>query len=183
MKLLSWIKSLLKGGRPQCDLVPFYDVSLRRVVQIPAAELRPGCVQARIQGVDGVVWLLPEETQIGEIRHPPFDEDLRSYIREIQAAFAEHRDISVEEWEDGFRRDVDPEREIAGFAYAADVYRRFTAKEESPKRRAEVYRLLVACMTTSPESVWHVVELTSLSRPEAERIVRRFYGGEKADRE
>jgi hypothetical protein len=36
-------------------------------------------------------------------------------------------------------------------------------------------------MTTSPDSVWHVVELSALSRPEAERIVRRFYGGAKAD--
>jgi hypothetical protein len=35
-------------------------------------------------------------------------------------------------------------------------------------------------MTTSPESVWHVVKLNVLTRPEAERIVRRFYGGEKA---
>jgi hypothetical protein len=52
----------------------------------------------------------------GEIRHPPFDEELRAYIRDIQAAFAEHRDLSFEEWEDGFRRDAHREREIAGFS-------------------------------------------------------------------
>jgi hypothetical protein len=36
-------------------------------------------------------------------------------------------------------------------------------------------------MTTSPDSVWQVVKLSAPSRAEAERVVRRFYGGEKAD--
>ena len=119
-------------------------------------------------------------TAAGEIRHPPFNEELRGFIRDIQAAFAEHRPLSFEEWEDGFRRDANPEREIAIFSYAADVYRLLTKDDPSAERRGEVYRLLIGCMTTSPESVWHVVKLAALSRPEAERVVNRFYGGEKA---
>jgi hypothetical protein len=125
-------------------------------------------VQARVQGIDQIVWVLPEQLQEGEIRHPPFAEALRAYIRDIQAAFAEHRDLSWEEWEEGFRRDAHPEREIAGFSYAADVYRLFTANEESALRRREIYRFLIACMTTSPDSVWHVVKLSELKRSQAE---------------
>jgi hypothetical protein len=180
MKLRAWIKSLFKRPASSSDLVPFYDVPSRCLVRIPPSELRSGCVQARVEGIEGIVWLLPEQLQQSEIRHPPFHEEIRSYIRDIQVAFAEHRDISFEEWEEGFRRDANPEPEIAGFWYAAGVYRLFTANEESPERRREVYRLLIACMTTSPDSVWQVVELASLSRPEAERIVQRFYGSEKA---
>jgi len=181
MNPLTWLKSLFKRPEPPRDLVPFSDVASGRVVHI-SPELRPGCVQARVQGIDKIVWLLPEQLQLGEIRHPPFDEGVRAYIRGIQAAFAEHRDLSFEEWEDGFRRDGHPEREIAGWWYAADVYRLFTADEPSAERRRDVYRLLIACMTTtSPDAVWHVVQFESLSRPEAQRIVRRFYGGVKAD--
>lgn len=180
MNLFAWIKSLFKTPASSGELVSFYDVPSRRVVRIPPSELRPGCIQVRIQGIEGIVWVEPEQLQPGEIRHPPFDEELRSYIRDIHVTFAEHRDISFEEWELGFRRDANPEREIAGFLYAADVYRLFTANEGSPERRREVYRLLIACMTTSPDAVWHVVKLKTLSRPEAERIVHRFYGGEKA---
>ena len=185
----AWVRSLL-GRRPKPaasaaaaypGLVPFYDVTSQRVVHIPPAELRPGCVQARVKGIDGVVWIATDDVQEGPIRHPPFGEDLMAYVRDIQAGFAEHRPLSVEQWEEGFRRDVHAEREIAGFSYAADVYRRFTVGEASAERRRDVYRLLIACMTTSPNAVWHVVSLTVLSRPEAERIVGRFYGGEKAD--
>lgn len=180
MGIFSRIKSLFARTLPPDGLVPFYDVPSRRVIQIPPTELRPGCVQARVEGVEGIVWILPEQLQEAPIRHPPFDEKMRSYIRDIQEAFAEHRDLSVEEWEEGFRRDGNPAREIAGFSYAADVYRLFTKEEPDATRRTDVYRLLIACMTTSPDSVWHVVNLNALTRPEAERIVRRFYGGEKA---
>jgi len=165
---------------PASDLVPFLDADTGRVVRIPAAELRPGCVRAQVNGSEEIVWIDPAALHAGPVRHGPFPEEIRDYIRDIHAAFAEHRELSFEEWEDGFRRDANPEREIAIFSHAADVYRRFTADEPSPERRHDVYRLLVACMTASPETVWHVVELAALTRPEAERIARRFYGGEKA---
>lgn len=180
MSIFSRIKSLFARPSSPDGFVPFYDVPSRRVVRIPPAELRPGCVQSRVEGVEGIVWILCEQVHEGPIRHPPFDEEVRTYIRDIQAAFAEHRELSVDEWEEGFRRDGNPEREIAGFSYAADVYQLFTKDDQDATRRADVYRLLIACMTTSPESVWHVVKLNALARPEAERIVRRFYGGEKA---
>ena len=180
MGILSRIKSFFARRPSPSGFVPFHDVPSRRVIHIPPGELRPGCVQARVEGVEEIVWILPEQLQEAPIRHPPFDEEMRSYIREIQSAFAEQRDVSVEEWEEGFRRDADPEREIAMFAYAAEVYRLFTDHEEDAMKRADIYGLLIACMTTSPDSVWHVVKLNALTRPEAERIARRFYGGERA---
>jgi hypothetical protein len=97
-------------------MVRYYDVPARRVVQMPAAELRPGCVQARVQGIDGVVWVSTDQVQQGPLRHPPFEGDVRDYIRQIQEAFAEHRALSFEEWEEGFRRDGNQLREIAGFS-------------------------------------------------------------------
>lgn len=180
MRWFDWLRSRFARPAQKPESVPFYDTASGRVVQIPPAELRPGCIQARIEGVEGVVWVLPAEIQEGPIRHPPFDEEIRVYIRGIQAALAEHRDLTFEQWEEGFRRDADPEREIALFSYLADVYQLFAADEDSPERRREIYQLLIACVTTSPDSVWHVVKLAALSRDEGERIVRRFYGGEKA---
>ena len=178
--MFRWIQSIFSKPDPAKPMVRYYDVSTKRVVQIPAAELRPGCVQARIQGLDGIVWISADQVHQGPLRHPPFDEDIRQYIRQIQEAFAEQRPLSFDEWEEGFRRDGDPIREIAGFSYTADVYSLFTKDEPSAERRREVYRLLIGCMTTSRESVWHVVPRSTLSRTEAEQIVHRFYGGEKA---
>jgi hypothetical protein len=50
------------------------------------------------------------------------------HVRQIQAAFAEHRQLTFEEWEEGFRRDANPEREIAIWSHAADVYITFAGE-------------------------------------------------------
>jgi hypothetical protein len=130
-----WLKRRFgKGGRP-IEKVPFFDVESGRVVRIPASELRPGAVQARVQGIEGLVWLLPDQLKQGPVQHPPFDEGIRAYIRQIQEAFAEHRALSFNEWEEGFRRDAHPEREIAIWSHAADIYTAFAGNEPSAERR------------------------------------------------
>lgn len=176
MGLGDWLKRRFgkRGGSP--DRVPFFDVESGLVVQIPASELRPGAVQARVQGIEGLVWLLPDQLKPGEIKHPPFEEGIRTYIRQIQEAFAEHRALSFEEWEDGFRRDATPEREVALWSHAADIYTAFASHEPSAERRRDLYRCIVACLTSGPDAVWHVLKPEVISRAEAEQIVNRFFG-------
>jgi hypothetical protein len=173
--ILEWLKRRFGPGNSRMT-VPFYDVESGRVVRIPATELRPGAVQAQVHGIDGLVWLLPDQLRQGEIKHPEFDEGIRDYIRQIQSAFAEHHPLSFEEWEDGFRRDANPEREIALWSHAADVYAAFAGTETSAEFRRDIYRCVVACLTSGPDSVWHVLKPEELSRGQAEQVVNRFFG-------
>lgn len=174
MRFGDWLKRLFGGRRPATGMVPFLDAS-GRIVQIPLSQLRPGMVRVQILG-DRVVWAWPGTFRQGEVRRPPFDEGVRAHIRRIQEAFAEQRPLSFEEWEDGFRRDAYPEQEIAIWSHAADVYRAFADNEVSPERRRDIYRVIVTCLTASPDSVWGVLKLEVLSHPEAEEVVKRVYG-------
>lgn len=175
MGFRGWLNRLFARPEP-ADTVPFYDVDSGTVVQIPRRELRPDAVEVHIQAVDGLVWVLPDQLQQGPVQHPPFADDLREYTRQMKTTFSEHLDQTLDEWEDGFRRDANPEREIALWSHAADVYVEFAADEQSEDRRADICRCIIACMTTSPESVWSVLETSSLGSAEAKRIVERFYG-------
>ena len=107
MSLIDWFRGWF--GRKPAEMVPFFDVQSRKVVRIPAAELRPGVVQVRLAGQEELVWVMPSDLQAGEVRHPPFSEDMRKHIREIKSAFAEHHPLTMDEWEDGFRRDANPQ--------------------------------------------------------------------------
>lgn len=176
MGLRDWFKRHFRGSDKAAQLVPFLDVESGRLVHIPASELRPGAIQVRLQGSDEVVWALPEQLRESEVKHAEFDEGIRDYIRQIQTAFAEQRPLSFEEWEEGFRRDTNPEREIALWSHAAEVYTAFTDSELSAARRRDVYRCIVTCLTTGPDTVWHVLRPEVLSREEAEKIVKRFFG-------
>lgn len=176
MGLGDWFKRCFGKRDGPTEMVPFFDVENGRVVQIPASELCPGAIQARVQGIEELVWLLPDQLKQGDIKHPPFEEGIREYIRQIQEAFAEHRTLSFEEWEDGFRRDANPEREIAIWFQAADIYTAFAGNEQSVERRRDIYRCIVACLTSGPDAVWHVLKPEVISRAEAEQIVNRFFG-------
>jgi hypothetical protein len=177
MGLRDWLKRRLgPAGGSSVEMVRFYDFETRRVVQIPASELRAGTVQAKVQGIEGLVWILPDQLKPGDVKHPEFDESIREYIRQIQTAFAEQRPLSFEEWEDGFRRDGHPAREIAIWSHAADIYTAFAATEPSAERRRDIYRCIVACLTSGPDVVWHVLKPNVLSRAEAQQVVNRFFG-------
>lgn len=175
MGFRNWLRKLV-GRQPSQETVPFFDVEAGRVVRIPASELHPGAIQVRVQGIDELVWALPDQLTPGEIKHPEFNDDIREYIRLIQEAFAEHRPLSVEEWEDGFRRDADPEQEIALWLHAAEIYTVFATGEPDAGRRQDVYRCIVACLTTGPDTVWQVLRPEALSRSEAEQVVNQYFG-------
>jgi hypothetical protein len=181
MGIRDWYKGRRSSDRGPDDrpveMVRFFDAPTGQVVRIPATELRPGILQARIEGVDGVVWVAPDQLEPNEICHPPFDGDLLASVRRIHATFAAHCSLTFAQWEEGFRRDADPEREIARCVHAVNVYTTFTQDESDPTRREDVFRTVVACLTASADSVWHVLQTQSLTRREAQRVIDRFFRG------
>lgn len=126
------------------EMVRCYDFDVGSVVQIPRRELRPGAIQVQIEGMDGLVWVLADQLQAGPIQHEPFDQELRNSICHIQTTFAEHRDLTVDEWEDGLL-DVDRHRLLASWAAncAEHVLPLFVARHPSddrPRRAIEMAR-------------------------------------------
>jgi hypothetical protein len=58
-------------------------------------------------------------------------------IRKIRTTFLEHRSLTLEEWEHGFRCDWNPDPEIAIWSHAADVYAEFTRGVDSAAKRKD----------------------------------------------
>lgn len=176
MAFWTWVRSGPKNRTPNPqEMAPFLDVESGRVVHIPVSELRPGSVQVQIKGSGQIVWALAEQLGPDDVKHVEFDELRRDQIRHIQALVAEQYPLSLEDWEDGFRRDAHPDQEIALWSHVAQVYAEFTHNELNADRRREIFQCLVACMTTGPEAVWKVLRPNRLSREEADRIVRQYF--------
>jgi hypothetical protein len=94
------------------EAVRVYDLETKTITTIPAQELAPGMIRAKVEGIEGEVFI--EAAQMGETpyRQPPFSEGIRKRLEEIRNTFVEVRPLSLEEWEDGFRRDTNPEKEV-----------------------------------------------------------------------
>jgi hypothetical protein len=167
-----------QAGTESPEYVDVYDFATRSVHRIPARELAPNMVQVQLEGVPGVVWVDARELNANSYQHPPFTEEIRDILRQIMASIGEVYPLSLEQWEDGFRRDANPEQEIALWLHVAEVYRRLTAGADlSQEQKTDYFRVLVGCMNSPREHVLQVVTLQEISKAEAISVIDAFFAG------
>jgi hypothetical protein len=157
--------------------VNFYDVNTKSISKIPKSELTPGMVQAKVDGIDGIVWIDGSHVKLHEFQHDPFTGKIREDILEIQDKLHEVYPHDYEFWEDGFRRDQNPESEINLWLKIANMYEKHSSKEITLEYKQDIFKLLVACSNSEPDKVLNIVELKSISKKEAEIIIKDYYQG------
>lgn len=154
------------------SVVPVLDPETGAVSSMPPRELAPGMIEAQFLEADRRAWVEALQLEPGELRHPPFDDDRRRRIRSIRSALTEVYPLTLEQWEDGFRRDANPDREIGVWQRIARIYERATAfRNWSPGQKLDIFRVIVACSNGPSESVPYTVSLESLSRADAEAVI------------
>jgi hypothetical protein len=152
------------------------DTKTHTITTIPASELAPGMVRARVAGIEGDVWIDASTLHPNEgYAHPPFTGELRQKIETIQELMAEVLPKSYEEWEDGFRRDQHPESEIAIWCNLALGYRFLTDGQDYPdEAKREVLRILLACINNGREHVLATVTPQFFSREQVREMLDRL---------
>lgn len=162
------------------EMVRVLDLKTKKIVNIPAAELAPGMVPAKVQGIDGTVWI--DSTQLqnrDRCRHPPLSAGTRDHLRLIKAILEEVRPMSLEAWENGFRQDQHPDREIALWLRIAAVYEQVTTEAAwTLEQKREILKVLVMCSMSGKDHVLATVEPKLLSREDAAEIANRYHQAE-----
>jgi len=178
--MFDWLKGSGKREVDAPETVAIYDIPTKKVIRIPAAELAPGMIQARVNGIEEVVWVDAGQLREGNIKHPPFPTETRRELEAMYATLSEVYPISFAEWEEGFRRDQNPANEIAIWKRIADIYERFALRDNqtSLARRKDYFRLILTCSNSPRQNIWQVTQLETLSRAEAEPVVAAYYDKE-----
>jgi hypothetical protein len=160
--------------------VRVFDLETHDISTIPVAELAPGMVETRIRGKEGKFWIDPTkftEIESTPFRHPRFDKATRGDIRRIMARLAEVYPLTFKKWEDGFRKDTHPNREIQAWLHLSQIYADLVRAHRLPAPlRTELFRVLLSCQTSSFEHVWQVIGLDALPREVADEAVEAYYG-------
>jgi hypothetical protein len=156
--------------------VKIYDLGHNKISTIPAAELAPNMVEADVVGV-GRVWISADEISLaGKVKHPPFNEEKRQKLRQMKAALDEVYPKTIEELEEAFRKDSDPDQEIAIWLHIASVYQQSTAgKKLTLPQRKECLMLILACSRSPREHVFEIFQPKAITRQEAERVVELYF--------
>ena len=162
-------------NKNKIQFVNYYDVKTQSITKIPESELTPGMVRVRIEGHDGIVWVDGSQIENSEFQHGPFVGKLKNDILEIQDKLSEVYPHDYNFWEDGFRRDQNPESEINIWLNIAKLYEKHSLKEIHLERKQDIFRVLVGCSNSTKETVLNIVELKSISKEEAKTIIADYY--------
>ena len=118
----------------------------------------------------------PDEAHPGEVKRPITAEQSLE-IAQIHKSFADVDMLPLDEWLDGFRRDENPDREIAVWKHIAQVYTDYlNGRHVSPEYKKEVFKLLVASSAMPRDHVPENTALKILSAKEIITIMDLFYG-------
>jgi hypothetical protein len=171
--------------------VRVYDLVTKKLSLIPKAELAHGMIEIYFMPL-GRVWVQQSQLDAnavkGPIVHPPLSPELRNSIKErIVESLSEVCPTTLSEWEDGFRRDVNAERQIAKWFVIAERFQKFVALNQlNTAQRKEVFDLMVHC-TQVPDlaAFWETFRPESLSREQVEAAIAPFetnwHGGQKLE--
>ncbi len=101
-------------------------------------------------------------------------------ITQIQSTFAEVYPVSLEETITNFKRDANPDNEIAIWQDMADAYQKYLksrTKETTLDKKKEIFKLLLSRSMMSPEEAIKNSKLKILTNVDAEEVLS-FYSNE-----
>ena len=158
------------------NTVRVYDFETKRMSEIPAAELASGMLLANIEGL-GSAYVKSAQLKPGDYQHPPFSDDVREFLRAIKRDLDEIYPKTLEEWEDGFRRDRNPAGEIALWLRLAETYQAFVNRiPRTAEEKEDLFRLLLAGISVDRKTIFDVYKPTYISAAEAEEAVQMLVG-------
>ncbi len=109
-------------------------------------------------------------------RHPPFSGEIKQRLLTLMNTFSEVSKFkNYEKWEDGFRRDNNPEREIKVWEYIAKQYKKFSPKYKFIEEKLDIYYLLITCSSSKKDIVLQTTKLNKLSVDDAKIIINSYY--------
>jgi hypothetical protein len=158
-----------------------YDFHTEKVSVIPLAELAQNMTEADVVGV-GRVWIQTKQfveqvVEHGPIIHSPLSDKLRERIKtEIMEPLLEVYPKTLDEWDDGFRRDQNAEREIAVWLVLARRYKEFSKENSLNKpQKKEAFKVMLHCtMVPNREAFWETFRPQFLKRKQVEAAIAPF---------
>ena len=165
-------------NEPNQEFVRIYDFKTKTITTIPAAELAPGMIRIRLSGSDEIYWV--DASQISDAKsrywHPPFSGALKEQIVFIQRALSDVHFKTFENWEDGFRQDLNAKQEIEIWFRAAMLYSSFAESHHlNREQKHEAFSVLGACLNGTRSTVFETINLNLLPRVLAEELANDYF--------
>lgn len=119
----------------------------------------------------------PNDIQLSEVVHDSLTADQIQRIKKIQSTFAEVNPSTLEETITNFKRDQNPDDEIAIWLQMANTYEKYLESKQSKldlNTKKEIYKLILSRSMMSDEEAIANSKLTILTEKEAKEVLSYY---------
>jgi hypothetical protein len=111
----------------------------------------------------------------GPIRHQSLNTGQMERINKLRDALAEVERSPIEKWVDNFKRDANPDKELAVWERIAAGYTRYCSRKRlSKEAKEDVFQLLLLRSMASEKEVLNHIKLKTLTVDEAKETLKEF---------
>jgi hypothetical protein len=164
---------ILLSGHAMAEEVEVLDVETGKVTKVLMSTLGPEMVRVESDGI--IYWANVHQLQESDYRHEPFKGDRKKDVEFIKDSLSEVNSNTYVEWEDGFRRDENPDKEIEIWKYIISVYSKYSNIHDTPEQKNDIYLIAVTCSYSSQDVVLGQLTLKSLDIEKAKEIIGAYY--------
>ena len=134
-----------------------------------------GCASQNKSGNSAKEMVNAAELKPNTIQHDQLSEEQLNRIKRLQETFAEVDKSSLETWIDNFKRDADPDSELAVWERVARAYKsNCDGKDLTLEAKADIFKVLVMRSMTSKEEAIDGLKLKVLSKDEARKVMSTY---------
>ncbi|MDB6112991.1 MAG: hypothetical protein JWR69_4741 [Pedosphaera sp.] len=137
--------------------------------------LLAGCDRASTSSDSKTKWIDPNKLEAGPIRRANLAEDQISRVQSVQKVFSEVDPSPIEKWMEDFKRDANPERELAIWEGMASAFAAYTASNSlTLGGKKEVFQVVLLRSGASDDEVLKHLDLKILTARDAREIMALF---------
>lgn len=120
-----------------------------------------------------IIRVRPDQLKKGEYRYPHFPPVVISQIKQIKDYLDDVFPQTMDEWEDGFRRDADPISEIDLWLVIGEVYSSIITQRSTTEEKKATFSILLSCTMeeADPEKMFSQQKVKILSQEQIRKIV------------
>lgn len=134
-----------------------------------------GCDRTSTSSDGKTQWIDPNKLEAGPIRHASLTDEQMSRVQRLQKTFNEVDPSPVEKWAEDFRRDANPDREMAIWESMATAYETFIATNSlTLAGKKEVYQIALLRSGAPEDEVLKHLDLKILTEKDARAIMALF---------
>ena len=125
---------------------------------------------------DNIQTIDPKNIQLSNVVHDSLSKEQIHKIEKIQSTFAEVYPVSLEETITNFKRDENPDSEIAIWLEMANTYEKYLTSEKNLdlKTKKEVFKLILSRSMMPEEEAIENSNLEILTKEKAEKVLSYY---------